>query len=121
MRLVKKHYSFSSPFSSSSKEVKEETCWPLSNLITKAKAKSIAKGLLIITPIMFVTESFLSALMGIFNPYEFLILWASAFPIIFLCYFITGKKVWNMDWKQATLIGILMAIITNPAYIASFF
>ncbi|MEE9525274.1 MAG: hypothetical protein V3V78_01555 [Candidatus Woesearchaeota archaeon] len=96
-------------------------CWPLSNLITKIKAKPIAKGLLIITPIMFVLEILIVSLIQPWTFGGYLTFGLVSFPVIFLCYFIVGKKMWKIESKHAVLIGILMGIITNPAYLATFF
>jgi len=95
--------------------------FPLSSMIANVRAGKIAKGLLIITPIMLIFEFMF---IGILEPRmleEIFATWLFSFVLIFSCYFTIGKNMWEMNALKASIVGVIMAIITNPAYITVFF
>jgi hypothetical protein len=94
---------------------------PLAKALAKTKTKDIAKGLLIITPIMFALESLFITLMDIWKIRQIIAIGMFSFILIFLCYFIIGEKIWDMNGKKAAFIAVIMSITTNPAYFAPFF
>ena len=93
----------------------------LTRIISKIRVREIAKGLLIITPIMLVFESLFIALIEPRYLNQILATGVFSFVLIFLCYFIIGEKIWGMNGWKAALISVGMSIITNPAYLLPFF
>ncbi|MBW2997334.1 hypothetical protein KY349_03275 [Candidatus Woesearchaeota archaeon] len=91
--------------------------FPLTRVVSRIPAKKLAKGLLIITPIMLVLESIFILLI---DPKELIhveVVWIFSAVVIFLCYFMTGEKMWKMKRDKAVIIAMFMALLTNPAYL----
>ena len=93
----------------------------LTRIISKTPTKKIAKGLLIITPIMLAFETlFIYTVLPRYF-WDLVLIWVLSAGLIFGCYFTAGQKMWKMDKKKAAIIGACMSVITNPAYILAFF
>jgi hypothetical protein len=93
---------------------------PISILVADTKVRDIAKGLLIITPIMLVLEILFIALVKTWRSPHLIAVWMFSFVLIFLCYFIIGEKMWDMSGWEASIVAGIMAVITNPMYILLF-
>ncbi len=91
---------------------------PVARTIAGTRIGKIAKGLLIITPIMLIAETgfFWIVSPSAYRLASFISYWLLSFLLIFVCYFITGEKIWGMNGKQAFAASSIMALITNPAY-----
>ena len=73
------------------------------------KIKSILIGLLIITPILMITEGLISG-----GGDLGLSLFIKSLIIIFIAYLIIGKFYWKLENIKIVLTSIIMCIITNP-------
>jgi hypothetical protein len=93
----------------------------MTRIISKTPLKKIAKGLLIITPIMLAFETLFIYSVAPRYSWDLVLIWVLSAGLIFGCYFSVGQKMWRMDKRKAAIIGGCMAVITNPAYLLAFF